>query len=165
MIDFPFFEHLFLISIIKKNEKENLSEKDKKIISNIIGSIELNLRKNKEVTYDKKKSKNSSSTRLKNSILNGLNQALEYSLGNKNNAVWLHKVSISELPNFQSKEIKNIRNKLKLSQNLFAQILGVSKKTVEAWESGKNVPQGPAQRVLFIISKNPIILNELKIIY
>ena len=87
MIDFPFFEHLFLISIIKKNEKENLSEKDKKIISNIIGSIELNLRKNKEVTYDKKKSKNSSSTRLKNSILNGLNQALEYSLGNKNNAV------------------------------------------------------------------------------
>ena len=55
MIDFLFFEHLFLISIIKKNEKENLSEKDKKIISNIIGSIELNLRKNKEVTYDKNK--------------------------------------------------------------------------------------------------------------
>ena len=113
----------------------------------------------------KTKGKNNSSTRLKNSILNGLNQALEYSLGNKNNTVLAHKVSISELPNFQSKEIKNIRNKLKLSQNLFAQILGVSKKTVEAWESGKNVPQGPAQRVLFIISKNPIILNELKIIY
>jgi len=54
-VDFPFFEHLFLISIIKKNEKENLSEKDKKIISNIIGSIELNLRKNKEVIYDKNK--------------------------------------------------------------------------------------------------------------
>jgi putative transcriptional regulator len=113
----------------------------------------------------KSKEKNNSSSSVKNSIFNGLNQALEYSLGNKNNTVLTHKVSISELPNFQSQDIKKIRNKLKLSQNLFAQILGVSKKTVEAWESGKNIPQGPAQRILFIISKNPIILNDLKIVY
>ncbi len=42
---------------------------------------------------------------------------------------------------------------MKLTQHSFALVMGVSIKTVEAWESGKNVPQGPAQRMLDILSK------------
>ncbi|WP_282432928.1 helix-turn-helix domain-containing protein [Pelotomaculum propionicicum] len=39
-----------------------------------------------------------------------------------------------------------MRTKLDLSQSAFANIIGVSKKAVEAWEAGVNIPQGPAQR-------------------
>jgi putative transcriptional regulator len=44
---------------------------------------------------------------------------------------------------------------------MFALALGVSKKTVEAWAANRNIPQGPAQRVLFLLDKNPKILETL----
>lgn len=47
-VDFPEHEVLYFISLIKKNEKENISKEDKKIISQIIELIEKNLRIRKE---------------------------------------------------------------------------------------------------------------------
>ena len=113
----------------------------------------------------KAKEKNRSSHEISSSIIEGLNQALAHSAGDKLYTASEKKHSISPLPNYNSDEIKIIRKKLKLSQNLFAKALGVSLKTVEAWESGRNIPQGPAQRMIFIIKNNPVILSDLKIIY
>lgn len=112
----------------------------------------------------KAKEKSRTSKEISSSIIRGLNQALAHSKGDKSNIVSERKHSISPLPNYKSDEIKIIRKRLNLSQNLFAMALGVSKKTVEAWESGRNIPQGPAQRILFIIQNNPVILNEMKIV-
>ncbi len=47
-VDFPEHEVLYFISLIKKNEKENISKEDKKTISQIIELIEKNLRIRKE---------------------------------------------------------------------------------------------------------------------
>lgn len=47
-VDFPEHEVLYFISLIKKNEKENISKEDKKTISQIIELIEKNLRARKE---------------------------------------------------------------------------------------------------------------------
>jgi hypothetical protein len=47
-VDFPEHEVLYFISLIKKNEKENISKEDKKTISQIIELIEKNLRTRKE---------------------------------------------------------------------------------------------------------------------
>lgn len=110
------------------------------------------------------KVKSRTSNEVAASIVNGLNQALAHSKGNKSFVVSEKKHSILPLPNYTSNDIKVIRKRINLSQNLFAKALGVSKKTVEAWESGRNIPQGPAQRILFIIKNNPVILNELKIV-
>ena len=49
---------------------------------------------------------------------------------------------------------------MELSQSVFANIIGVSKKAVEAWESGKNIPQGPAQRMLELLDKDPAITDK-----
>jgi putative transcriptional regulator len=113
-----------------------------------------------------KETKENSRTKkeISSSIIRGLNQALAHSKGDKSYTLSERKHSISPLPNYKSEEIKIIRKRLNLSQNLFALALGVSKKTVEAWESGRNIPQGPAQRILFIIKNNPVILNDLKIV-
>jgi putative transcriptional regulator len=88
-----------------------------------------------------------------NSIVTGLNVALECEKGQLE-GVKRHVVKITPLPTYRAGQIKRIRSNLKLSQTAFADIIGVSKKTVEAWESGRNIPQGPSQRMLELLEKN-----------
>lgn len=84
------------------------------------------------------------------SLITSLNQSLDFTKGN--NAVARKKtVTVSPIPNFKKTEIKQIRYKLGLSQRNFAMVLGISSKTVEAWESGKNAPQGIARRFLQLL--------------
>ena len=64
-------------------------------------------------------------------------------------------VSIEELAHFEPNEIRQIRIDTGMTQSLFAHYLGVSKKTVEAWECGRNHPVGAANRLLWITQKDP----------
>ncbi|MBN1849473.1 MAG: helix-turn-helix domain-containing protein [Deltaproteobacteria bacterium] len=52
-------------------------------------------------------------------------------------------------------EIRNVREKLKVSQNEFALMIGVSVRTLQNWEQGRRKPDGPAKALLRIASKNP----------
>lgn len=54
-------------------------------------------------------------------------------------------IEIAPLPAYDAKAVKDIRLALGLSQAVFAQVLGVAKKTVEAWKAGRNVPNGSAR--------------------
>lgn len=67
------------------------------------------------------------------------------------------KSEIIELPNppslYNAKEIKRIRQKGPYSQGVFAKILNVSPKTVQAWESGDRSPSHSALRLLEIVDK------------
>jgi putative transcriptional regulator len=103
------------------------------------------------------------SDKLFNILKKGLNEAIEFSEGKSNIKLNQNIVSVPKLPNYKGKEIKNIRIKLNLTQSLFANTLGVSEKTVEAWESGRNIPQGPAQRMLFVLKNNSNALDFLGI--
>jgi putative transcriptional regulator len=51
--------------------------------------------------------------------------------------------------------VRSIRESLNASQALFAQLLGVSPKTVQAWEQGKTEPSPMACRWLDEIKRNP----------
>ena len=57
-------------------------------------------------------------------------------------------------------EIKKLRAKLSLSVSVFASVMNVSPKTVEAWEAGTNEIGGSALRLLDMIKKNPDIILE-----
>jgi putative transcriptional regulator len=52
-------------------------------------------------------------------------------------------------------EVKAIRNRLGVSQEKFAMILGVSKRTVENWEQGRRHPTGAARSLLRIVEADP----------
>ncbi len=93
------------------------------------------------------------------SIKNGLEEAIEYEKGNPSN-VRVRRVKIEPIRQYTAQEIKDIRSKANLSQSAFANFMGVSKKTVEAWEAGTNIPQGSSQRLLEIISKDSTILQQ-----
>jgi putative transcriptional regulator len=44
---------------------------------------------------------------------------------------------------------------LGVSQAVFARLIGVSPKLVEAWESGRNTPAGPVCRLFELIEYQP----------
>ena len=83
----------------------------------------------------------------------GLNEAIEYEKGNlKANTITL---SVTPIEEFTANEIKDIRKNTGMTQILFAKFLGVSLKTVEAWESGRNHPNGTACRLLSLTKRDP----------
>jgi len=52
-------------------------------------------------------------------------------------------------------DVKSIRRKLRLSQAQFAGRYGLSRRTLQQWEQGRAVPDGPARALLEIISRYP----------
>lgn len=96
--------------------------------------------------------------KLADSIKQGLREAIEYERGNL--CVRRRVVQVKGVPKYEAKNIKQIRLKANLSQASLARVIGVSTKTVEAWERGRNIPSGPAQRLLYLIDKEPEIIKK-----
>lgn len=59
-------------------------------------------------------------------------------------------------------DVKRIRKDIfHMSQTAFALALGVSKKTIEAWECGRNTPIGTAQKLLYLLENNTNLMSQL----
>lgn len=97
------------------------------------------------------------------SIVKGLNEAIEYEKGNLEN-VRKKKYRIIPPANYESEDIREIRNKLNMSQRIFAELMGISVKTVEAWESGRNTPSGPAQRMLGLFKEDSTLADKFVLV-
>jgi putative transcriptional regulator len=52
-------------------------------------------------------------------------------------------------------DIKEVREKLGVSQNQFALMIGVSPRTLQNWEQGRRRPDGPANALLRIAARDP----------
>lgn len=53
-----------------------------------------------------------------------------------------------------------VRAKLSISQAAFAGLMGVSVRTVQAWERGTQTPRGPARSLLRIVAQHPEFFVE-----
>lgn len=58
-------------------------------------------------------------------------------------------------------DIGSIREKTGLSQARFAQLLGVSVRTLQDWEQGRRAPSGAARTLLIVADKNPRVLLDV----
>ena len=65
------------------------------------------------------------------------------------------KKKAARVTEFPEPEVKAIREKVGLSQNRFAMLIGVSKRTLENWEQGRRHPTGPAKALLRILAADP----------
>lgn len=105
--------------------------------------------------------KTRNSKEVTNSIFTGLEEAADHARGKINLRNRKVSLSIAPIPKLTGNDIKNIRTKkLHLTQELLAKAFGVSAKTVEAWESGRNTPQGPSLRLFDILRKDPDAFSE-----
>ncbi len=84
--------------------------------------------------------------------------------------LWVYKTSFTkkelkelgvEIPAIEMsvKEFQTIRERIKLSQSVFAKVLNVSSSSVRQWEQGKRTPTGSTKVLLELLRKNPNILN------
>jgi putative transcriptional regulator len=63
---------------------------------------------------------------------------------------------VSNLPS-----VARIREGTGLSQARFAQLLGVSVRTLQEWEQGRRAPSGAARTLLLIAERNPRALLDV----
>jgi putative transcriptional regulator len=88
------------------------------------------------------------------SIMEGLNEAMALSQGQKTGAV-VHQIEVPSV------DVAAIRAQTGLSQSAFAQSIGVAKGTLLNWEHGRRQPTGPAQVLLALIARKPSVVGEL----
>ena len=96
------------------------------------------------------------------SIMQGLNDAIAYEKGES--AARSARVTIAPLPEVSADEVKELRHSLKMTQSTFAAVMGVSNKTVEAWEKGTNSPAGTARRMIGMLIADNTIPEKYNII-
>jgi putative transcriptional regulator len=58
-------------------------------------------------------------------------------------------------------DVATTREKTGLSQARFAELLGVSVRTLQDWEQGRRAPSGAARTLLMIAAKNPKALLDV----
>lgn len=80
----------------------------------------------------------------------GLKEALDYEKGQ--GRAKEKTFTISPVTEYTGEEIREIRIKAGMTQRVFAAFMGVSQKTVEAWECGRTHPTGPGCRLINLIS-------------
>lgn len=66
-----------------------------------------------------------------------------------------------KVPAYEAADVARTRHALNLSQRALARALGVSTRTVEAWEAGKNVPSGAARHLLFLLDGDHSLVQRL----
>ncbi len=93
-------------------------------------------------------------------LIESLQQAVAYAKGDKSKAI----VSVREtpVPEYKAGDVSRVRSQLRLSQRALASVLGVSHRTVEAWEAGRNSPNGPAARILYLIEADHSLIDKLR---
>ena len=70
-------------------------------------------------------------------------------------------LEILPVPDYKPQQIKDIRARLGVTQVLMGSIVGVSTKTVEAWEVGYRRPSSSAMRVLAELDTNPGYFHKI----
>jgi DNA-binding transcriptional regulator YiaG len=65
---------------------------------------------------------------------------------------------VEEPPEYDAERIRRVRQRLNVSQQVFADLLNVSRATARSWEQGTRIPDGATRRLLAIAELYPGII-------
>jgi putative transcriptional regulator len=82
------------------------------------------------------------------SIIRGVKQAIAWAAG-EDVPVRTHVVKIPYV------DVREVRQRMRLSQDQFAQKFGFSPASLRNWEQGRRQPEGPARILLAVIDAHP----------
>ena len=95
-------------------------------------------------------------------IMQGLTEALAYTNGEIPAKV--DRYALASVPEFTPGDVKQIRVAANMTQWMFAAVIGVSKKSVEAWEGGRSKPDGAARRMLGLLQSDPMFADRMGLV-
>lgn len=119
----------------------------------------------------RKTTKKGAEPSLGSRILEGLREAVAYERGEltlpaesvRRVPVTARRATAAAPPRGDENYVVLVRQRLNLSQPVFAEAINVSPDTVRSWEQGKRKPSGAAARLLEIADKYPdIILSTVR---
>lgn len=84
-----------------------------------------------------------------------MEEGLKIAKGQNVNGSVITEFIVNEPKSFSAKSIKKLRQKLNVSQSIFAQIIGISVNALRNWEQERNKPSTIACRFLEIIENDP----------
>lgn len=88
-------------------------------------------------------------------LMSGLTEALAYEKGSAKAKTFVRKQSLPDV------DVAKERSSLKMTQKSFASLIGVSTRTVEAWEAGKCTPSPTAKKLMYLLSLDPSLAQKL----
>lgn len=86
----------------------------------------------------------------------GLKEAIAYEKGQANPKIAVRKRSLPTI------DVAALRKALNMTQVAFSSILGVSSRTVEAWESGRSTPTPTAKKLMSLIQEDHSLVSRLQ---
>ena len=92
-------------------------------------------------------------------LLGSANEALEHAQGKRS----LRTTTLPLPPkSLNGRAVKRVRASLHASQAVFARYLNVSTKLVQAWETNRRTPEGPALVLLHIAARQPDVIENVR---
>ena len=89
-------------------------------------------------------------SQLGEELIEGMKQAVAYARGDADkNEYRVNQVEI------ETPDVKAMRQRMKMTQQDFADFLGISVHTLGKWERGERQPEGPARVLLTIVEHEP----------
>ena len=67
---------------------------------------------------------------------------------------------IARVTRIEANDIARARQLIGLSQAEFAEVLNISKRTLQEWEQGRRAPSGAAQTLIRIAKRHPEVVRE-----
>ena len=91
-------------------------------------------------------------------VVTGLQQSIAYTRGELT-------LVTTELPapppKLRARDVRLLRDRLRMSQAVFAATLNVSTKTVQSWEQGAREPSDAALRILQVVGAEPAVVRAI----
>ncbi len=94
-------------------------------------------------------------------LMTSLEDAAAFAEGDKSRARVVEVEVDDPVPEYRAADVARTRQALNLSQRALANVLGVSTRTVEAWEAGRNEPSGAARHLLFLLDGDHSLVQRL----
>jgi DNA-binding transcriptional regulator YiaG len=97
----------------------------------------------------------------------GLKEAIEHEKSGPKGLkarIRTRELRIAPTVDFSADEVRGLRLSMRLSQDQFAALLGVSSETVAKWEQGHNSPARSSVRLLQILKAKPLLPEQLGIV-
>lgn len=100
---------------------------------------------------------------MKRNLFDELNEGLQSLRDERESKITLKKNTIEKItaPELKSGELVELRQKLNVSQAVFAQYLRINKRTLENWEQGRAKPNAQAAVLIKMVEKYPDTLSRL----